>query len=177
MKEVLIKITVKNKYDGLYDVTGSWLDIAPAAALYTSRYPLEYQLVTTGPSSVNVCMLINGEVTPGYLFYNNGAGGYYGSWGLQCFFDPTNDAVTEVRNYYGDPSNPASGVGNPGAGTGAPTYTSSNSRYAQLDPSGINAYDAATKTVHIKYFMFQPTIIASGPRASFDETWVYTGPR
>lgn len=177
MKEVLIKITVKNKYDGVYNVTGSWLDVAPVAVNYTSRYPLTYELVTTGPSSVNVCMTINGELTPGYLFYNNGAGGYYGSWGLQCFFDPATDAVTEVRNYFGDPANPATGVGNPAAGSGAPNYSASNSRRAQLDPSGINAYDPATKTVHIKYFMYQPTVVASGPRASFDETWEYTGPR
>ena len=177
MKEVLIKLTVKNKYDGLYDVTGTYSDVSAAGANFTSRYPLEYYLITTGPSSVDVGIDINGAIAPGYLFSNAGAGSYYGSFGLQAFFDPATDAITEVRNYYGDPANAATGVGNPGAGSGAPNYSASNSRRATLDPSGVNAYDAATKTVHIKFFMIQPTVVPTGPRAFFDETWVYTGPR
>ncbi|MFM7710533.1 MAG: hypothetical protein ACKO5C_06420 [Ferruginibacter sp.] len=177
MKEVLIKITVKNKYDGLYEVTGTYRDVSPAGANFSGRYPLEYYLVTTGPSSVNVCMQINGEITPGYLFSNAGAGSYYGSFGLAAYFNPATDAITEVRNYYGDPANPATGVGNPGAGSGAPNYASANNRRATLDPTGINAYDANTKVVKIKYFMIQPTVVPNGPRAFFNETWTYIGPR
>jgi hypothetical protein len=177
MKEVLIRITVKNKYDGLYEVTGSYRDVSAAGVNFTGRYPLEYYLITTGPNSVNVCMEINGEITPGYLFSNAGAGSFYGAFGLSAYFDPATDAITEVRNYYGDPANPASGVGNPGAGSGAPNYASSNNRRATLDPSGINAYDANTKVVKIKYFMIQSNVVPNGPRAFFDETWTYIGPR
>ncbi len=175
MKEVLIKLSVKNKYDGLYEATGTFVDVSNAA--FVSRYPLEYYLITTGPSTVNVCALINGEIVPGYLFSNAGVGTLYGRFGLQAFFDPTTDAIVEIRNYYGDPSNPANGVGDPSGGTGAPDYFSSNGRGAVLDPSGVNAYDAATKTVRIKYFMLQPSVVPTGPRSFFDETWTYIGPR
>jgi hypothetical protein len=177
MKQVLIKVTVKNKYDGLYEVTGSYRDVSPAGATFTGRYPLEYYLVTTGPASVNVCMEINGEIAPGYLFNAGGGGSYYGSFGSQVFFDPATDAISDMRNYYGDPNNPATGVGNPGAGSGAPNYAASNGRRVTLDPSGVNAYDEATKTVKVKYFMLQPSVVPGGPRAFFDETWVYIGPR
>lgn len=176
MKEVLIKITVKNKYDGLYDVTGSYSDVSPAGANFSGRYPLEYYLVTTGPSSVNVCLDINGEITPGYLFSNAGAGSYYGSFGSQVTFD-ANDNISDMHNYFGDPANPATGVGNPGLGSGAPNYAAANGRRITLDPSGQNKFDNATRTVHVKYFMLQPSVVPNGPRAFFDETWVYTGPR
>lgn len=177
LKEVLIKITVKNKYDGLYEATGTYQDVSAVGANFSGRYPLEYYLVTTGPSSVNVCMDINGEIVPGYLFSNAGAGSYYGSFGLMVFFDGATDAITSIRNYYGDPSNPATGVGNPALGSGAPNYQSANFRSATLDPTGVNAYNAADKTVSIKYFMIQPTVVPGGPRAFFNETWTYVGPR
>jgi hypothetical protein len=177
MKEVLIKISVKNKYDGVYNVTGTYRDVSAAGANFTARYPLTYYLVTTGPNSVNVCMDINGELAPGYLFSNAGAGSFYGRWGQSAFFDLATDALTELRNYYGDPANPATGVGDPAGSSGAPNYVSTNSRSTALDPTGINAYDAATKTVHVKYFMIQPTVVPNGPRCFLDETWEYTGPR
>jgi len=175
MKQVLIKITVKNKYDGLYEVTGTFSDVSNAT--FTSRYPLEYQLVTTGPASVNVCMEINGEITPGYLFSAGGGGSYYGSFGSQVAFDPATDVIADMRNYYGDPANAATGVGHPGAGSGAPNYAAANTRRITLDPSGVNAYDNATRTVKVKYFMLQPSVVPGGPRAFFDETWTYVGPR
>ena len=177
MKEILIKITVKNKYDGKYTVTGTYRDVSTPGANFTARYPLQYQLVTTGPSSVNVCMLINGEITPGYLFTNNGAGSFYGSFGSQVTFNPTTGSITDMHNYYGDPANAPSGIGNPALGTGAPNYAASNGRRITLDPTGVNACDDATRIIRVKYFMLQPSVVAVGPRAFFDETWTYIGPR
>lgn len=177
LKEVLIKIVVKNKYDGIYKVTGTFSDISSAGASFTSRYPLTYFLITTGPTSADVCMVINGEIVPGYLFKTPTGGSYYGRWGLQIFFDPATDAVSELRNYYGDPVNPANFIGDPSGGSGAPDYIASNSRQAALDPTGINAYDEATKTIRIKYFMLQPSTVPTGPRCFFDETWEYAESR
>ncbi len=177
LKEVLIKIAVKNKYDGIYKVTGAFKDLAAAGASFTARYPLTYFLVTTGPSSADVNMIINGEIVPGYLFNTPTGGSYYGRWGLQVIFNTTTDAVSEVRNYYGDPVNPANFVGDPSGGSGAPDYIASNSRQAVLDPTGINAFDESTKTIRIKYFMLQPSVVPSGPRATFDETWEFIEPR
>jgi hypothetical protein len=53
----------------------------------------------------------------------------------------------------------------------------SNGRYAQLDPTGVNTWDPVTKTLKVKYFMFQPSVIAVGPRVSFNETFTYVGVR
>ncbi|MBU3713451.1 MAG: DUF1735 domain-containing protein [Ferruginibacter sp.] len=177
LKEVLIKIVIKNKYDGVYKVTGTYQDVAPVGANYTARYPLYYFLVTTGPSSVDVYLLVNGEFVPAYLFNTPDGPSYYGRWGLQAFFDPATDAVSEIRNYYGDPANPSNFVGDPSGGTGAPDYISSNTRKAELDPTGINAYDAASKKIRVKYFMIQPSVVPSGPRGFFDETWEFLEPR
>ncbi len=177
MKEVLVKITVKNKYDGVYEVTGTYSDVAigPNA---TGRYPFEYHLITKGPSSVDVGLDINGEIAPGYLFNNAGNGFFYGSFGIQAFFDAS-DNIVEIRNYYGDPANAATGVGNPALGTGAPDYAASNGRRATIDPSGINTWDNSTGTpvVRVKYFMLQPSVVPGGPRCYFDETWTYLRPR
>ncbi len=177
LKEVLIKIVIKNKYDGIYKISGTYLDVSPAGADFTSRYPLYYFLVTTGPGSVDVYMFLNGEFVPAYAFTSSVGPQYYGRWGLQLFFNTATDAVSDIRNYYGDPANPANFVGDPSGGTGAPDYIASNTRKASLDPTGINAYDPATKTIKIKYFMLQPSVVPSGPRGFFDETWEFVESR
>jgi hypothetical protein len=48
-----------------------------------------------------------------------------------------------------------------------------------LDPSGVNQYDAATKTVRIKYNMTQSSLVPAAPhiRTTWDETWKYVGSR
>jgi hypothetical protein len=179
-KQVLLIFNLKNKYDGVYSVDGTFLDTTNAT--FTGRYPLEYQLATTGPNSCDVRMRINGEDVPGYLFSAAGAGSFFGNWGLSVFFDPVTNKVTEVRNYYGDPSKPTNGVGTPSAGSGAPLYIATNTRRAVLDPAGINAYDGtvAKPTVKIKYRMLQSNNAFAnsvGFRCKFSETWTYKGPR
>ena len=164
-----------NLYDGLYEVNGTFKDVSNA--LYTASYPRQYYLVTTGPASVHVEMAINKEVTQGYLFKTATGTSFYGNFGLQVFFDAATHKVKEVRNYFGDPSNKATIVGNPSAGTGAPGYASVNGRSAVLDNSGENAYNPASKVVKIKYFMLQPSVVPVGARCFFDETWTYIGPR
>jgi hypothetical protein len=96
---------------------------------------------------------------------------------LKFFFDANTDLISEMRNYYGDPANPLTGVGNPALGTGAPNYASTNGRRITLDPTGVNAYDEATKTIRVKYFMLQPTVVPVGPRTFIEETLTYIGPR
>ena len=177
MRDIVLKFTVKNKYDGVYTITGSYVDNSNAG--FTGRYPLEYRLVTTGPSSVDVQLLVNGSWDPAYLFSNNGAGSFYGSYGLTMTFDPATDNIAEIHNYYGDPSKALTAIGNPGAGTGAPNYAASNGRRATLDPTGVNNWDdsGATPVITIKHFMIQPSVVPVGPRCEFDEVWEYTGPR
>lgn len=183
-KKLLLFFNLKNKYDGIYTVNGIFLDTANAT--FSGRYPLTYLLATTGPNSCDVRMRINGEDVPGYLFNAGGSASYFGNWGITVFFDPLTNAVTEVRNYYGVPSNATTGVGTPSAGTGAPLYAASNTRRAIIDPAGINRYIFDPNTpnvkpfVKIKYRMLQPSNALAnsvGFRCKFDETWTYKEPR
>ncbi|MCY7292939.1 MAG: DUF1735 domain-containing protein, partial [Ferruginibacter sp.] len=169
----------KNKYDGKYTVTGTFVDLTNAT--FTGNYPFQYQLVTTGANSVDVKQVVNGELVPAYLFSANGAGSFFGNFGLSIIFDPVTDKIVEVRNYYGVTSNAATFVGTPANGSGAPLYAASNSRRATLDPTGINAYDANSKVVNVKYLFLQPALASTAPfggvRARISETMTYTGPR
>ena len=173
------QVGAKNKYDGKYSVTGTFLDLTNAT--FTGNYPFQYQLVTTGANSVDVKQIINSSLDPGYLFLANGAGSFFGNFGISIIFDPVTDQILEVRNYYGVTSNAATQVGTPSAGSGAPLYAASNSRRAVLDPTGINTYDPNTKIVNIKYTMLQPSLASTAPfggvRARFSEIMTYTGPR
>ncbi len=173
------RLGAKNKYDGVYTVTGSMVDNTNAT--FVGRYPFTYHLVTTGANSVDVTQSINGAFVPGYLFSANGAGSFFGNFGVSIIFDPVTDQIAEIRNYYGVPSNAANGIGDPSLGTGAPLYAASNTRRATLDPSGINAYDNGAKEINIKFFMLQPGLATTQPfggvRCRMTERMVYTGPR
>ncbi len=153
---IIATVSVKNKYDGIYTVTGTFSDAANAA--FVGAYPLQWELHTSGPTQ---CVVYdNVELGfPGYYFNAGGTFSYYGSFGLIVNFDPTTDKIVSVENYYGQPAG--------------------NTRSAELDPSGINAYDASTQTINIKYFMKQPSIVKTPPyiRGSFNEVWKYKGPR
>lgn len=164
-----------NQYDGIYEITGSLTDFY--TPLNTGDYPRQYHLISTGPNSVNVAQLINGFIVPGYSFTNSGGLLFYGNFGLQVFFNPATNMINEVRNYYGDPANPPTGVGEPATGSGPPTYTSGSGRSAVLNPTGLNNYNPATKVIQIKYDMMQPSVVPLGPRATITETMTYIGPR
>jgi hypothetical protein len=150
-KNIIVTILVKNKYDGVYEINGTFVDYSNPA--FTAAYPLEWELVTTGPSQVKVQDAVYfGTPTPAFIFLNNGSLTYYGSFGLIVNFD-ANDNVSSVVNFYGQPS--------------------SNNRSAELDPSGINKwFPGPPPEIKIKYWMNQPNIIAPH-RSSFDETWTY----
>lgn len=174
LNQVFVSFTVKNKYDGVYTVTGTFVDYTNAT--FTGLYPRTYTLVTTGANTVDVSQVINGELVPGYLFNANGSNSYFGNYGIEATFDVATDKLTDVRNYYGNPQRPATGVGDPSGGTGPPSYTSSNGRRAGLDPTGINKYDPATKTVYAKYFLYQASS-PGGVRGLITETMVFVRPR
>lgn len=177
-KTVVVTFSIKNRYDGIYRVTGTYQDFVNP--LFTGRYPLIYHLITTGPNSVDVALdNINGAIVPGYLFNAAGAASFFGSFGLTMSFDPTTNAVATLHNYYGDPTKAPTAVGTPSTGSGAPNYISQpQQRRAVLDASGLNRYDPATTTVNIKYFMIQLNqATGTNPRGAFNETWVRTGPR
>lgn len=155
-KNFLFIIGVKNKYDGQYTVTGTFLDVTNAN--FVGTYPITWDLVTNGPAQ-NVVYDNENLGIPGHVF--NSAGDpstpntYYGSFGLVINFDAS-DNVSSVTNYYGQPSG--------------------NGRSANLDPSGVNKYNPATKTIAIKYWMDQPSVVTPH-RTYFNESWKFIGPR
>ncbi len=150
-KSQVVIIGVKNRYDGLYKVTGSLIDLV--VPTITGLYPLNWELVTNGANSVTV---VDKDYTgtPTHIISSGGAASQYGSFGLIVNFDPATNKITNIVNYYGQP---------------AP-----NGRSAALDPTGVNAYDPATRTIKIKYNLLQP---GTTVRTRFDETWNYIGPR
>ena len=154
---VLFQFLIKNQYDGQYKVTGTMEDFANAALL--GVYPLTFDLISNGANEVVVS---DRDILgfPGHPISNAGANSYYGSFGLIVDFDEATGNITALKNYYGTP----------------PDYVAGNTRSAELDPSGENRYDAATKTIKIKYWMNQPSVITPH-RTAFDETWVYGGNR
>ncbi len=148
---LVIEFGARNKYDGRYAITGTFVDLLQAG--FTGLYPHEWELVTAGEHSVIVYDNVNLGF-PGYLFSNSGAPTYYGNFGLIVRFDPSgNGNIASVENFYGQPS--------------------SNNRWAQLDATGINKWTPSK--IQIKYVLLQPTITTV--RSRFDETWTYLGPR
>src|SRR5689334_4299169 len=151
-KNGLYSSGVKNKLDGVYAVTGTFLDVTNAN--FTGSYPVEWELQTAGATN---CVVVDNVYLgiPGHVFLNAGSLTYYGSFGLVVNFDPATDQITSVVNYYGQPAG--------------------NTRSAVLDPSGLNKYDAATKTINIKYWMTQPSVVPTPPsiRTYFNETWTF----
>jgi hypothetical protein len=177
-KSVVVEVGAKNNWDGVYDITGTFSDVSAAGAAFTNAYPLQYALVTTGASTCDVVDNMY-QGYPAYIFNATpGSLSFYGSYGLCIGFNPANNTINDLHNYYGDPTKAATGGGNPSAGSGAPNYISANTRRAVLDPTGANAVQG-NKDILIKHWMIQPSVIPAAPsiRAYFNETWKYVGPR
>ncbi|MES2883028.1 MAG: DUF1735 domain-containing protein [Bacteroidota bacterium] len=149
-KEVVVEVGVKNKWDGVYAVSGSFVDLA--VSTITGYYPLTWELRTSGSNTLAIYDKSQGTQT--HLILSAGSLNQYGTFGLNITIDPATNKVTGIVNSYGQPS--------------------ANGRSAVLDPTGINAYDPATKTFRIKYNMLQP---GTTVRTMFDETWVFSSVR
>lgn len=155
LESALIEVGVKNRYDGIYRVTGVMVDLA--SPTLTGYFPQDVDLLTLGASAV--VMIPRDLGIPGHLILSGTSLSYYGSFGPVFTFDLATDKVISVTNSYGQPA--------------------SNTRSGEIDPSGINKWDAATKDLRVKYFMKQPSVITAPPniRVTFDEYFKYLGPR
>lgn len=147
---LIVEVGVKNKYDGIYEVTGTLVDVA--VPTITGYYPLNWDLRTAGSNKVKIFDRLTGTQT--HLIQSGASLSQYGQFGLDVTFNATTDEVESITN----------------------PLLGSLGRQAALDESGENRYDAATKTVKIKYFMLQPSVVTPY-RTSFDETWVYKAAR
>jgi hypothetical protein len=157
--EVVVQVLVKNKYDGLYEVTANspMLDMVNPALL--GYYPFIYELQTSGAHAVKC---LDKTVWGDYMhpILNGTSASGYGSFGLEVFFDPSgNGKIIDVKNTWGNPP--------------------SNTRMPAIDPSGVNTWNPSNKKIMFKYWMKQPSLVPAAPniRTYFDETWTYKGAR
>ncbi|TWF41786.1 uncharacterized protein DUF4998 [Chitinophaga polysaccharea] len=127
-----------------YTCTGQMVDYTNASL--TGPYPWN---VTLRPATATQLELVDNDQTNEvyHKILSGGSNSYYGSFGVVFNLD-NNYNVISVINKYGQPS--------------------SNGRSAELDPSGINKFDPATRTLKVKYWMNQP---GATHRTSFDETF------
>jgi hypothetical protein len=140
-----------NKYDGYYTATGSLTDHVNGSIV--GFYPWNVALATTSPNSV-VVVDQSGITNDRYHSISlNGSNSNYGEFTPVFTFDNNNN-VTSVTNYWGQPS-------------------PSRGRSAQIDPTGVNKWDPATKLLKVKYWMVEN----GNQRTSFDETYTWTGQR
>lgn len=153
----IYSFSARNKYDGVYTVTGGSFTDHTIGAGATVSYPKTLFLKTYGANSVAYFdPNLNGGLY-GFIFSNSGSGSYYGNFAPIFWFDEAGN-VTSVTNYYGQGTNP-------------------QARSCELDPSGINklTFDAEGNpaTLDVKYFMYQ----AGALRLSITENMLYEGPR
>lgn len=150
--------SVRNQYDGRYEVTAlsPFLDVTNPS--FTGYYPLHIDLTTyTGNS---VAFIDNEDLgTAGHLFNAGGGLSYYGTFAPVFFFDQAGNVI-DVTNYYGQ-------------------FAGGLKRSAVLDPSGVNKItfnaDGSIKEIEVKYILAQGD--AKTPRTYFHEKFTYQRPR
>jgi hypothetical protein len=96
LKSVVISFSIKNKYDGVYNLRGYHNRNSPD---YTIPYNVTVHMITTGPSSV----VFFYPDPPGPDTYahpiNGNAGQYYGDFAPNITFDPATDLAIGVNEY------------------------------------------------------------------------------
>jgi hypothetical protein len=148
--KILISISVKNKYDGVYDVTGSCID---ALGVYTGIYPNSgVALRTAGANSVDY---LDPTYSVGAPFFNNAyiienisTGAPAWVFSPRFVFNTTTDKAIAILDTDGM----------------VPTGV-----IAPAGPNQFTITSASNKQFVIKYTVFG--------RLTITETWTYTGPR
>jgi hypothetical protein len=150
-KNIVVKISLRNRWDGLYKVTGTLVDASEPTISFPEH---DIYLVTTSTTQVKMIPVLLG--IEGILIKFGSNLSFYGSFGPVLTFDAANNKVTSLVNFYGQPA--------------------ADTRSGELDPSGSNVWNAATKKMDLKYWMNQPSVIA-GHRAAFNNTFTYVRER
>jgi len=150
-KKIVVKITLRNRWDGRYKVTGSMTDATQPTYAHVEH---EMYLITTSPTQVK--MIPKELGIEGTLITIGGSKSYYSNFGPVFNFDPATNKISSVINHYGQPA--------------------SNGRSAETDPSGTNTWNPANKNIVLKYWMNEPAIITPH-RSSYNNTYTYLGER
>lgn len=154
-KTILFSVQAKNKYDGVYTVTGTMSDAN--AGTNVGLYPLSVYLETQGATlGAMFDPKLNGGFF-GHQFTSATGASYYGNFAPIFNFGADN-TVTAVTNYWGQGTN-------------------SQVRAAQLAPGSTSTAKGTPGSTGfsftVKYIMTQ----GGNPRTTFTETWTYTGAR
>lgn len=150
---LLLNVSVKNKYDGLYGMDiqligwGSYgISDGP-----TNTWPSSVGLITNGPNSVTIGTNEEGYYQPAFTSTPSITG--FGATQTQFTFDPVSNLITSVKNLI------------PDDGRG---------RTFHLNPAVTTSrWDPATKTVYASYIMTQN----GRPNQTINDTLVYKGSR
>ncbi len=155
---VKLNMKIKHKYEGRYILTGTMVHLPdPSAFFHITKLfgsdPYTVQLQTVDGSTL---IFFEEMGLSDYIYPIMTAAGDYSGWGSFCpqfTFDEEGN-ITAVTNAYGQPS---------------------NTRSAELDPSGINKYDEATKSFSVSYWMNQPNYVTTPPyhRCHMVETYKF----
>ena len=165
-KNGMIILSPQNLFSGRYRITGQVIDVLDTSAIN----PLPYWDAYLQAVSADTCILYPLDLgEPTHLIQNKVTGNLssYSLFGMKVIFDKITDSVINVINFYGEAFH---------GGSGAPGYSATNTRKAELDKSGQSWYDPTSQDIKIKYLMYQPSVVLNGPRVYFDEFWKYLGP-
>lgn len=150
-RELLVKITLRNRWDGRYRITGTMTDVTEPTYAFAEQ---EVMLITTGPNQAKVIPKKLG--IEGLIIKIGINESYYSNFGPVLNFSNDNK-VSSMVNFYGQPA-PANG------------------RSAELDPSGANSWNSTNKSMSLKFWMNQPAV-ATPHRSAFNTQWTYLGER
>jgi hypothetical protein len=164
---ILLALAVKNKYDGLYEVTkGVMVDTTNAGLGHGNIFRnnngygnQQYELRTIGSSTNEI---YDHDFFGGYYQPISSGASYsqYGNFSGVFTFDPATDRISAVTNHYGQPN---------------PT----NTRGGLVDATHQNKWTEGVGIKDVRYYMTQPSVIGTPPhiRTRFSEEWKYLGPR
>jgi hypothetical protein len=146
-KEIVVTLSVKNKYDGKYHLKGFYTrtDNPP----YNGPFETDVEMITTGPNSVAMYWTDGGDYYQ--PFANNGTLTAFSNIDPEVFFNAA-DQVSGINNYTGDPA----------SGPFMTPYPGANSRYVA----------GTTPVIYLKYYYN-----TNPANRIFADTLTYTGPR
>lgn len=149
----IMRILARNKYDGVYTVTGSFVDYINAA--WSGTYPKTFHLITTGQYTVDRYDVDNDEL--GFYVFDAGTSlSYFGAWTPYFVFD-SNDNLVGVPN-----------------GTLDPLPRGRNSEVAPGEAP--NKFNPADRSIDVAFYFTQQNVTPV-KRALIKEKFTYVGPR
>ena len=148
----LIRVLARNKYDGVYTVTGTFVDYVTAS--WSGLYPKNVELITLGGDLVSKYDADYG--TYGYIFDAGGGASYFGGWTPTFQFDASDNVIAVINSTPPSPPRNRTAVIYTGAGA-------------------INKYNA-DKSIDVSYQLNQEDVTPN-LRNLIMEHYTYVGPR